>query len=342
MPDIESNRCKIIAEIGVNHNGCLSTAKELVSRAHEAGADFVKFQIFSSDGLVSPSAEMASYQIENLGSKKSQLSMLKQLELSCDELTELKQHCDQIGICFSASVFDIEGLRMLESFSPNFIKLGSGELTNSFLLAQVARCGVPVILSTGMATLDEVKKSVDYLIDKGTSKDNLTLLHCVSDYPAQLSDLNLKCLQLLRETFDVAVGFSDHSLGYSASLAAVALGAQVIEKHVTLDVDSHGPDHAASIHIDSFAELISMIRDVELALGRCAKEPTTNELKTSGLVRRSLFAATDIKAGQIIKDKNISILRPADGLDPMLYDSVLGSKAIKDFATGEPLKLLDL
>ena len=327
--------CFIIAEAGVNHNGDVGLARQLVDTAVAAGADAVKFQAFRAERLASPTASRAEYQVENMGGDESQIDMLKRLELSDNEQRELQRHCIERGISFLSSPFDEERADFLETLSVGAYKIPSGEITNVAFLRHVAAKDKPLIVSTGMADLDEVREAVDAVRSAGNT--NLVLLHCLSDYPADPAQANLRAMQTMADAFGVAVGFSDHTPGNEVSLAAVALGACVIEKHFTLDRTMPGPDHMASLEPSELATLISGIRTVESALGDGEKRPMSSEADTATFARKSLVAAIDLPVGATITREAVAIMRPGTGLPPSQMDSVVGKKIKIALSAGDLL-----
>jgi len=329
-----SNHCFIIAEAGVNHNGDIRLAHKLVDAAKEAGADAVKFQTFKAENVVSKLADKAEYQKETTNSKESQYEMIKKLELSFEDFVKIKDYCDKKDIIFLSTPFDYESVGFLESLVPLY-KIGSGEITNLPFLEYVAKKGKPMILSTGMSTLGEVEEAVKTIINV-TSSLPLTLLHCVSNYPAKYEDVNLKAMLTLKEVFELPVGYSDHTLGIEIAIAAVALGAKVIEKHFTLDRGLPGPDHKASLEPDELKKMVKAIRNVEKALGSGIKKPAQSELKVMKVARRSLVAARDIRAGEVIKESDILIKRPGTGILPKFKEIIIGMRLTRDVKKDNP------
>ncbi len=323
--------CFIVAEAGVNHNGKLLLAKKLVDAAKTAGADAVKFQTFRSEKLVSARAPKAQYQKKNSKSE-SQLEMIKKLELSFEAFARLSDYCRRKGILFLSTPFDEESADLLDSLGVPAFKIGSGEITNLPLLRQVARKKKPVILSTGMSTLAEVKVAVSVLRAAGCRE--LILLQCVSNYPADVRDINLRAMKTMKEAFRVPVGFSDHTLGIEISLAAAALEACVIEKHLTLDRKMKGPDHAASLEEEEFACLVNGVRNIEKALGDGRKKPSRHEADTAVAVRKSLVAAKDIAKGRRLTNELVIIQRPGNGMKPATLKKVLGKKLKRNIKAG--------
>lgn len=332
----------IIAEAGVNHNGNINMAKQLIDVAAEAGADFVKFQTFKAEKLVSPTAEKAAYQIANIGdSDRSQLDMLKKLELSEENHFELINYCLQKNIRFLSTPFDEESADFLFKLQIPLFKIPSGEITNKPFLQHIAAKGLPIILSTGMATISEIQNAMQALEESGLNRENVTILHCNTEYPTPMQDVNLLAMQHIKNTLGVAVGYSDHTLGIEVPIAAVALGATVIEKHFTLDRSLPGPDHAASLEPQELKAMVSAIRNIELAMsGSGIKEPTESEKKNIVVGRRSIVAATFIAKGEVFTPQNLTTKRPGNGISPMLWDEVIGKTARKDFQPNEPIELL--
>jgi N-acetylneuraminate synthase len=345
----------IIAEAGVNHNGSLALARELVDAAAEAGANAVKFQTFKADKLVSRTAVKAEYQITNTGVIESQHEMIKKLELSEADHDLLIKHCDEKGIEFLSTPFDLDSLELLaKKFDIAKIKLPSGDITNAPLLLQTARAGKPVILSTGMSTLGEIETALGilafgycepsaapsllafenaYVSERGRKalQDNVTLLHCTSEYPAPFADVNLHAMVTLANAFCLPVGYSDHTTGIAVSTAAVALGATVIEKHFTLDRNLPGPDHKASIEPEELKQMVSSIREVELALGLPIKKRAASEVRNSTVARKSLVAACPIQKGEAFTQQNLTVKRPGDGISPIHYWEWLGKVADRNY-----------
>lgn len=322
----------VIAEAGVNHNGDLRMARALIDVAIEAGADAVKFQTFRADRLATPDAPKPEYQLRTTGNSESQFEMLRRLELSADAHRELQSYCHERGIIFLSTPFDEEAVDLLDELGVPAFKISSGDLTNSPLLEYVASKGKPVILSTGMSELSELIEAVSVLNTAGC--ENPVLLHCVSNYPAAPDEVNLRAMQTMRSAFDVPVGFSDHTEGIDVALAAVALGACVIEKHFTLDRTLPGPDHRASLEPAELGELVRSIRRVEQALGSGRKVPAPSEIETAKLARRSLVAARDIPAGATLEREMVAMRRPGIGLSPSAVDTLLGHQAMRDIGAG--------
>lgn len=326
----------IIAEAGVNHNGSFALACKLVDAAKEAGADCIKFQTFKSENLVSRSAKKAEYQKKTTGDS-SQQDMLKKLELSFDKFLKLKSYCEKVGICFLSTPFDFDSIDFLNSIDMPFWKIPSGEVTNLPYLLALAKTGKPVVMSTGMCTLQEIRAAIDVLQANGTTE--IKLLHCNTEYPTPFEDVNLKAMQTMRDEFHLEVGYSDHTKGIEVPVAAVALGATIIEKHFTLDRNMEGPDHKASLEPQELAEMVCSIRNIEKALGSGDKTPSPSEKKNLAVARKSIVAKTKIKAGEILTEDNTTVKRPGTGISPMKWFEVLGTKANKDFDEDELITL---
>lgn len=331
------NKIFIIAEAGVNHNGNIEIARKLVDEAVLAGADAVKFQTFKAENLVCKDAKKAAYQIETTDSTESQFEMLKKLELTSEMHTELIKYCKDKGIMFLSTPFDIDSLNYLVQCGVEIIKIPSGEITNYPYLREVGRTGKPVILSSGMSRLEEVKDAISILREYGSS--TITVLHCNTEYPTPYTDVNLKAMLTMKEKLSVDVGYSDHTLGIEVPVAAVALGATIIEKHFTLDKNMEGPDHKASLEPDELRAMICQIRNIELALGDGTKQPSRSEKKNIDIARKSIVAKNDIKVGDIYTEENLTAKRPGDGLSPMRWNDVIGQKAIRNFKKDEKIEI---
>ncbi|WP_258359746.1 N-acetylneuraminate synthase [Moorella sulfitireducens (nom. illeg.)] len=326
----------IIAEAGVNHNGDLRLARKLVDAAVEAGADAVKFQTFKAEKVVTPGAERAQYQKDNMpGKDESQLEMIKRLELSYAQFRELYAYCWHKGIIFLSSPFDQESIDFLAALGVPYFKIPSGEITNYPFLRRIAGKKRPVILSTGMATLGEVEGALRVLREAGAR--DITLLHCTTNYPALPEEVNLRAMLTMKQAFALPVGYSDHTMGIAVPIAAAALGAEVIEKHLTLDRTFTGPDHRASLEPGEFKEMVAAIRQVEKSLGDGIKRPAPGELAIMPAARRSLVAARDIAAGEIITESCLTARRPGTGIPPNFWDVVVGRQARRDIAAGSIL-----
>ena len=329
----------IIAEAGVNHNGDLDLAKKLIDVAANAGADSVKFQTFTADKLVTTHAKKADYQNKTTSDVESQYTMIRKLELNREMHEKLIKHTEEKKIQFLSTGFDIDSIDMLVELGLERFKIPSGEITHLPYLRHIGRYGKPVILSTGMATLDEIDIALNILESAGTPRKKITVLHCNTEYPTPMIDVNLRAMTTIRDTFGVEVGYSDHTLGIEVATAAVALGATVIEKHITLDRNLSGPDHRASIEPDEFKNMVTAIRNIEEALGDGIKQPSASESKNISIARKSLVASCAIKSGEIFSESNISVKRPGTGLSPMLWDKVMGSKAPRNFSPDELIEL---
>ncbi|MBP1680114.1 MAG: hypothetical protein H6Q35_453 [Proteobacteria bacterium] len=325
----------IIAEAGVNHNGSLEIAKKLIDVASDAGADAVKFQTFKADKLVSKKAQKAEYQKETTDSAESQYDMIKKLEL--DEIAhhELISYCKLKNILFLSTPFDHESIALLHRLEMPIFKIPSGEITNLPYLRLIGSLKKEVVLSTGMANLDEIKDALDILIKEGTPKERITVLHATTEYPCPIEDVNLKAMQTIADAFSVHVGYSDHTQGIEVPIAAVALGASVIEKHFTLDRSMEGPDHKASLEPDELMAMVKAIRNIEQALGDGIKQPSKSEAKNMPIARKSIVASKKIQIGEVLSSDNIAIKRPGNGLSPMRWDEVIGTMASKNYDEDE-------
>tara|TARA_R110002050_G_scaffold237905_1_gene373994 strand:+ start:4115 stop:5122 length:1008 start_codon:yes stop_codon:yes gene_type:complete len=323
----------IIAEAGVNHNGNIELAKQLIEAAANAGVDFVKFQTFKADSLVSKSAKKAEYQKKNIGdSDDSQYAMLKKLELTEAMHHELIAHCKQCGVRFLSTGFDTKSIDFLDSMDTPFFKIPSGEITNKPYLQHIAQKGRPVVMSTGMANMDEIKAALAVLYENGISKEQITILHCNTEYPTPMDDVNLKAMEHIRNKLGVKVGYSDHTNGIEVPIAAVALGATIIEKHFTLDRNSPGPDHRASLGPSELKAMVDAIRNIEKAIsGSGLKEPSPSEQKNKEIARKSIVAAKTIQKGEPFSEANLTVKRPGNGINPMQWDEIIGQKAKRDF-----------
>lgn len=327
----------IIAEAGVNHNGDLITAKKMIEVAKSCGANAVKFQTGKSENVVSRFAIKADYQKDTTNPNESQLDMIKKLELSYDAFRTLQDYCRIIGITFISTPFDLDSIHFLEELDMPFWKIPSGEITNLPYLIEIGKTRRPVVMSTGMSSIDEIKIAIDVLSKYGTSK--ITLLHCNTAYPTPYEDVNLHAMNTLRETFRLPVGYSDHTNGIEVSIAAAALGAVVIEKHFTLDRTMEGPDHKASLEPSELKQMVQAIRHIEQALGSSEKQPTGSELVNRDIARKSIVAKCGIKAGTVFTEDNITVKRPGNGISPMKWFEVLGQKATRDFVYDELIEL---
>lgn len=330
----------IIAEAGVNHNGDIFKAKQLIDVAALAGVDYVKFQTFKADKLVTKSAQKAEYQNKNTEYGGSQFEMLKKLELSQEAHHELIDYCKQRNIEFLSTGFDFVSLEFLYKIGITLAKIPSGEVTNYPYLKKVAELFEKVILSTGMSDIQEIKDAIAVLTKYGVSKENITVLHCNTEYPTPMEDVNLRAMFHLQNELGVAVGYSDHTLCIEVPVAAVALGATVIEKHFTLDKNLPGPDHRASLEPEELKVMVDAIRNIEKAVaGSGIKEPSASEMKNKAIARKSIVANTDINKGDVFTEENITVKRPGTGISPMKWNEVLGQKAIRDFQEDELIEL---
>jgi N,N'-diacetyllegionaminate synthase len=332
-------RTLIIAEAGVNHNGDMGLARQLIDAAADAGADLVKFQTFSADRLVAKTAAKAAYQARTTPDTESQHAMLRRLELSRAMHEELIAHCHARGIGFFSTGFDPESIDLLVDLGVDFFKVPSGELTNLPYLRHIGRHGRRVLVSTGMAVLGEVEAAIDALERAGTPRSLITVLHCTTEYPTPMTDVNLRAMLSMRDAFGVTVGYSDHTRGIEVPIAAVALGAVVIEKHFTLDRALPGPDHAASLEPAELSAMVSAIRNIEIALGDGVKRLTPSEAQNRPVARKSIVAAVAIGAGERLGEHNLAVKRPGTGVSPMRWDEVIGRTAPRDFAPDEPIVL---
>lgn len=321
----------IIAEAGVNHNGRIELARKMVHAAKEAGADYVKFQTAVPELVISEIAPQAEYQKENTGRVESQLDMCRRIHLPLSAYAELKALCEEVGIGFMSTPFDPVSVDTLAALGQDWFKIPSGEITNLPYLRQVASKGIPVILSTGMSTLDEVEQALRVLEQAGTPRSSVILLHCTTQYPTEADDVNLKAMDTLATLGCGGVGYSDHTRGITIPIAAVARGAQVIEKHFTLDRTLPGPDHKASLEPEELARMVSAIRTVGAALGSGAKVVAPSEAPNIEVARKSIVAARDIRKGELLTPDNITVKRPGNGISPMRWDEVIGTVAVKDF-----------
>lgn len=332
----------IIAEAGVNHNGSLKTAKELVDKAKNCGVDAVKFQTFRADNLVSKKAKKAAYQKKSTDLNETQFEMIKKLELSFDHHVELIKYCKKKDIQFLSSPFDLGSIDLLYGLGLDLFKIPSGEIINLPFLVKIGKLNKKIILSTGMADLGEIEDALNVLIEQGTKKRNITVLHCNSEYPTPFEDVNLNAMLTIKNAFNISVGYSDHTKGIEVPIAAVALGAEVIEKHFTLDKNMEGPDHRASIEPDELNLMVDAIRNIEKALGTGIKKPSPSEIKNIKIVRKSIHSNCDIRKGDLIDYTKITMKRPGDGISPMFVNSIIGKMAKKDILKDTKLKLTDI
>ncbi len=321
------NAVIIIAEAGVNHNGSLDLAKRLIDVAVVAGADFVKFQTFKTELNVSKIAVKADYQKKNTGDEKeSQYEMVKKLELSFEDFKELKDYCDEKAIGFLSTGFDYPSIDFLDNLGQSFFKIPSGEIINKPYLQHIAKKGKPVVMSTGMADMGEIESAIQVIINEGLHRDQITVLHCTTEYPAPMEEVNLRAMSVIKEAFKVNVGYSDHTPGIEIPIAAVAMGATVIEKHFTLDRNMEGPDHKASLEPSELKDMVSAIRNLEMAFGDGIKRPATSEIKNLVIARKSVHYATDLGEGAVISLEHLIMKRPGNGISPMNYELLLGRK----------------
>jgi len=321
----------IIAEAGVNHNGSMESAKKLVDVAANAGADYVKFQTFKADTLVTQSAEKAEYQKILTDKSESQFEMIQKLELDKSAHDELIKHCEKKGIRFLSTAFDHDSIELLADLNIPLYKIPSGEITNLPYLRHIGRMGKPIILSTGMSTLEEVQKALNVLLESGSEKEKITILHCNTEYPTPMEDVNLKAMLTIREELGVNIGYSDHTLGIEVPIAAVAMGATVIEKHFTLDRTLTGPDHAASLEPHELKSMVTAIRNIKKAMGDGIKKPSPSETRNIPIARKSIVAKKPIKKGERYSEENITVKRPGTGISPIEWDNIINQKSIKDF-----------
>ena len=328
------NKTLIIAEAGVNHNGSIELAKKLIDAAANSGADYVKFQTFKAGNLVQKNAKRAQYQIENTGNTDSQFEMLKKLELPYESHAVLIAYCNSKKIKFLSTAFDFESIEFLKD-KLDFYKIPSGEITNLPYLEKVSRLGLAIVMSTGMANLKEVKQAFEVLLKNGVKKEDITVLHCNTEYPTPMEDVNLKAMLTIEKELDVKVGYSDHTLGIEIPIAAVALGATVIEKHFTLDRKMEGPDHKASLEPKELKAMVTAIRNIEVALGNGIKKPSNSEQKYITIARKSIVANKNIKKGTIFTIENIDVKRPGKGISPMKWHQILGTKAMRNYNEDE-------
>lgn len=328
----------IIAEAGVNHNGSMEMAKQLIDAAAIAGVDYVKFQTFKAEKLVTKDAKQAEYQQRN-AADDSQYAMLKKLELNEAQHEELIAYCKERGVKFLSTAFDMESVKYLHSLNLGLWKIPSGEITNYPYLKAIAQYGEPVILSTGMCEMEDVQNAVEVLCKYGLKKEQITVLHCNTEYPTPMHDVNLRAMQEIKDTIEVKVGYSDHTQGIEVPIAAVALGAEVIEKHFTLDRTLPGPDHKASLEPNELKAMVDSIRNIEQALGDGQKHVSESERKNITIARKSIVAAKDIKKGEFLTEDNLTTKRPGSGISPMRWEEVIGTKAIRDFVEDELIEI---
>jgi len=329
----------IIAEAGVNHNGSLELAKSMVNEAFNAKVDFVKFQTFKTEKVISKNAEKANYQKNTTNPNESQYEMVKKLELDISAHKELIKYCRLLGIKFISTPFDLESIDLLFDLGVPFYKIGSGEITNYPYLKKIASKGLPIVLSTGMSTLIEVEQALQILLDNGLKRDNITLLHANTEYPTPFQDVNLKAMLTLKKAFKTEVGYSDHTPGIEVPIAAVAMGATIIEKHFTLDKNMEGPDHKASLEPNELKAMVKAIRNIELSLGSEVKQPSNSEKKNIPIARKSIVAAKEIAVGEEFSENNITTKRPGIGISPMRWNEVIGKVAQRNYKPDDLITL---
>ena len=321
----------IIAEAGVNHNGSMESAKRLIDVAAKASADYVKFQTFKAETLVTQTADKAEYQKGLTGADESQFEMIKKLEFDKEAHEELMNYCKQKKIQFLSTAFDHGSIKLLEKLDIPLYKIPSGEITNLPYLRHIGGMDMPIIMSTGMSTLDEVRDALNILLEAGAKKDKITILHCNTEYPTPMEDVNLKAMITIRDELGVNIGYSDHTLGIEVPIAAVALEATVIEKHFTLDRNMSGPDHAASLEPEELKAMVTAIRNIEKAMGDGIKKPSSSEIKNMPIARKSIVAKNSIKKGELFTKDNLTVKRPGTGISPMEWDVLIGKKANKNY-----------
>ena len=336
---MNKNHVVIIAEAGVNHNGNYELAKQLVLKAKEAGADYVKFQTAVPEKVISRFAEMAEYQKENTGKVESQLEMCKRIHLKLTDYAPLKTFCEEVGIKFISTPFDLDSVDVLKEIGMDFWKIPSGEITNYPYLVKIAKTRMPVVMSTGMCEIDEIRQAIKTLCAHGLEMEQISLLHCNTEYPTPMKDVNLRAMYNLSQEFGVRVGYSDHTKGIEVPIAAVAMGAQIIEKHFTLDHNMEGPDHKASLEPHELKAMVDALRNIELAMGDGKKHVSDSERKNIVIARKSIIAARNIKAGEVFTEENLTVKRPGNGISPMKWEEVLGQQAIRDFKEDELIEL---
>lgn len=333
-------RTIIIAEAGVNHNGSMAMARQLIDAAKKCGVDYVKFQTTKSpEAITSKFARMADYQKKNLNEDGSQLEMLRKILLHMDDFAELNRYCRDIGIKFMSTPFDLESVDFLADLDMDYMKVPSGEVTNLPYLRKIAKLNIPVIMSTGMCSLGEIESAMDILTKNGLNESDISLLHCNTEYPTPFCDVNLKAMLTLKQCFGVRVGYSDHTRGIEVPIAAVAMGAEIIEKHFTLDKTLPGPDHIASLEPTELETMVNSIRNIDQAIGNGIKQVTNSERKNIKIARKSIIAAKDIMAGEVFTEENLTVKRPGNGISPMHWDDVIGRIAKRDFVEDELIEL---
>ena len=328
----------IIAEAGVNHNGSIDIAKKMIDAAVNGGADYVKFQTFKAEALVAQTAEKAAYQKELTNADESQFEMIKKLELDRNAHDILIKYCKQKDIQFLSTAFDHDSINLLDELKISLFKIPSGEITNLPYLRHIGKMGKPIIMSTGMSNLDEVRNALNLLIESGAEKDEITILHCNTEYPTPMKDVNLRAMLTIKDELGVNIGYSDHTLGIEVSVAAVAMGATVIEKHFTLDRNMSGPDHAASLEPEDLRSLVTSIRNIEVFMGDGIKKPSSSETKNISVIRKSIVAKKPIKKGELFTKNNLTVKRPGTGISPMKWDIINGKVATNDYKTDDLIR----
>lgn len=333
------NKVLIIAEAGVNHNGDYALAQKMIVAAKNAGADYIKFQTAIPKEVISKYAVMADYQKNNIGKEESQLEMCEKIHLPLSAYKSLKEYCDNVGIKFLSTPFDLQSIDVLAQLNMDYMKIPSGEITNLPYLRKIARLNMPVIMSTGMSTINEIADALNILLNNGLSMDKISLLHCNTEYPTPMKDVNLLAMLSIKERFGVNVGYSDHTRGIEVPIAAVALGAKIIEKHFTLNRNLPGPDHVASLEPNELKEMVSAIRNIEAAIGNKDKVVSDSEQKNIVIARKSIVAAHNINVGEVFDENNLTVKRPGNGISPMKWDEVIGMKAKRNFSEDELIEL---
>lgn len=334
------NHVIIIAEAGVNHNGSIEMAKKLIDAACECDVDYVKFQTTKGpEAITSKFAQMADYQKKNLNQDESQLEMLRKILLRMEDFEELNTYCGKQGVKFMSTPFDLESVDFLAGLNMDYMKIPSGEITNLPYLRKIAKLHIPVIMSSGMCTLGDIEAAMNVLTNNGLSESEISLLHCNTEYPTPFEDVNLRAMQTLKQCFGVRVGYSDHTKGIEVPIAAVAMGAEIIEKHFTLDRTLPGPDHVASLEPKELKAMTAAIRNIEKAVGTGVKKVTVSEQKNIAIARKSIIAARNIKAGELFTDENLTAKRPGSGISPMRWDDVVGKTAKRNFMEDELIEL---
>tara|TARA_B100000315_G_C14575205_1_gene587567 strand:- start:914 stop:1924 length:1011 start_codon:yes stop_codon:yes gene_type:complete len=336
---MKKNKTIIIAEIGVNHNGNIKLAKKLVDVAKKSCANYVKFQTFKAENLVSRNAKTVKYQTDNIRKKQTQFNLLKKLELSEIELKKIIHYCKIKKINFMSSPFDLESLKLLKRLKIFNIKIASGEINNYILLKNIAKIAKKIFISSGMSTLKEVSEALKILIKNGAKKKNIVLLHCHTDYPTQIKNVNLNAMVSMKKKLNISVGYSDHTIGHETAIAAVALKAEAIEKHITINRKMNGPDHKASMEPKDFYNYVKLIRNTEILLGNEIKKPTTSEIRNKKMVRKSIVAKINIKKGEKFSENNTTCKRPEGGISPIYWKKVMGKKSKKNFYADEFISL---